>query len=199
MIFDLSGMNAAQRSIVEQAVARCTFDFDRLQPALRAIGRERISVSFRDLSDPSGYLRAQPVKHRGGYLALAYTDGRIYLERTLVEQPMLGQESFLAEAAHMVDFFYLTDEDRDAIIDATWTSGDKPGWWSGSYLQQVGEVFMGAFTRAFSDLGHQLEFEWGISNRTIDAVRRRLTGAKRLGDAIRSFAEQNSTTIEGSS
>lgn len=79
--------------------------------------------------------------------------------------------TLLAELAHAVDVYTLTDQQRQDIFDAFHgnpedhahsgvSKSGRPrypkdhghGWFSGDYWKQVGESFMGAFVMAYSDL-----------------------------------------------
>lgn len=174
--FDLSSLNPAQRDLITTAVRRCTFDFTRCLPRLKAEkNRDRIPVTFEDLSR---YSEAMPSEdghehvhsHAEGseyhvvilrrrVLGLAWYSGKITIEQSLVNEPLLCQEVFLAEAAHMVDFFVITDNQRRAIFEL-FHGGTVPehghGWFeetgNNDYWSWVGESWMGAFIRAYSDI-----------------------------------------------
>lgn len=174
--FDLSSLTTAQRDLITAAIKRCTFDFTRCLPRLKAEkNRDRIPVTFEDLSR---YAEAMPSQdghehahsHADGaeyhvvilrrrVLGLAWYSGKITIEQSLVNEPLLCQEVFLAEAAHMVDFFVITPEQREAIFHL-FHGGDKTahnhGWFeetgNNDYWSWVGESWMGAFIRAYSDI-----------------------------------------------
>lgn len=190
--FDLSANTPEQRDIIEQAVARCTFDFTRLLPGLRAtVRRDVIPVTWEDLSrmtrSADSVTIAEPVRRhddhehaeRRATLGLFYYSGRIVMHAGLVDQPLLAQEVFLAEAAHAADRFFMRPEHRRAIW-ALWHPGEQTdqhdqahGWavpfseWTGEMDQpgrpEVGyfdsglEAWMATFTRAFSDITPTLE------------------------------------------
>ncbi len=100
-IFEIRG-TAAQTAAVVEALRRCDFPWRRLKKRLlKEQGRGFIPVSLADL------------KPRGAN-GLAYYSGRIELEQTLSHEEIM--RVFLAEAAHMVDFFYLTPAKRAAIF-----------------------------------------------------------------------------------
>jgi len=51
MIFDLSGLQPAEREIIERTLARTSFSWDKLLPGLKASqNKEKILVEFADLS-----------------------------------------------------------------------------------------------------------------------------------------------------
>jgi hypothetical protein len=190
--FDLTRCAPLQRTIIESAVQRCAFDFTRVLPRLRAeTSRELVPVTFEDLSrfnratDPERAHPAVPVvepapRAHGGEdhgvrratLGLFYYDGRIVVHAGLVTQPELAAEVFLAEAAHLVDRYFLTPEQRRAIWEV-WHPGEQTaehdrahGWaapfvdWQGEmdrpgtpevgYFDSGLEGWMSAFTRAFA-------------------------------------------------
>lgn len=170
-VFDLQGTEQ-QRAIIAQAIARCTFPFERLLPGLRReVNRESIPVEWADLTRYAGMIerehghahvheggdKAHVLEARQQVLGLAWYSGRVTIEQSLVSRPELAAEVFLSEGAHMVDFFYLTDAQRDAIFSAYHGGGETPphdhGWFDvGGYGDWVGESFMAGFTLAFSDL-----------------------------------------------
>jgi hypothetical protein len=171
-IFALSG-TPAQQALVQSALAACDFPFDRLVEKLQAqTGRTTIPVEWADLSryaatvseaaakgghahvhegdDTADPLRAPD--GRAATLGLFWYSGRIQLDLSLEAQPDLAREVFLSEAAHAVDVFYATDEERAAIAAAWHPAGpDEHGWFDvGEYETWMGEGLMGAFCRAFA-------------------------------------------------
>jgi hypothetical protein len=174
--FDLSSNTPAQRAIIETAVARCDFDFDRILPRLRAeTGRQAVPVTWEDLTryGAAASAGANTIEdprhhdehghghdgHRRATLGLAYYSGRIVVEQSLVNQPDLAQIIFLAEAAHMVDFFVLTPEQRAAIFDLFHEPGTPDhghGWFEETgntdYWSWVGEAWMYGFIKAYTDI-----------------------------------------------
>lgn len=202
-IFDISG-TPSQVALVERALSRCDFEWTLLLPELQSeVGRERIPVEWADLSrwaaavaeGKGGHAHVHeftedglivdtghPVEARGRVLGLAWYSGKVSLDLSCEADPELAQEVFLAEVAHMVDFFYLTDEHRDRIFLAYHGNLDTEhghDWFDvGTYGEWVGEAWMSGFTLAFSDvtptiiLGHTTTRE--AARRTF----RRLLGAR---------------------
>ncbi len=175
-IFRLTG-NDNQNRIVADALSRCTFPFERLRPALGArVRRDYIPVTWNDLSRWTA--AAEKAKKSGGHhthvhengatghlievrnaaMGLAWTDGRIELDYSCEREPFIGGAVMLAEVAHMVDFFYLTDEQRSAIFRVMHAGSDAPheghGWWEEAgnqdYYATMGETFMVLFVRGYA-------------------------------------------------
>lgn len=205
MIFDLSSLGQREREITEQAIARCSFDFERLRPGLRQrTGRDTIPVEWADLSrflraaqtitKPAGAPQLAWISppdhdhpteqvpefghvdvhldgdHAHGFawrrraLGLAWYSGKVSVEASLVSDPQLATEVFLAEAMHMIDFFLLEQEPakREEILVAY--HGDKRpeevghvhDWFEeageADYADWCGESFMVGGTAALSDV-----------------------------------------------
>lgn len=182
-IFDLSRLNEQQRAIIQSALDRTDFPWERLRDGLKAqTGRTSIPVDFSDLSrwqdavenadgghahvhdedHDTGHILGAEVDGRKAALGLAWYSGRVSIEQKLVNDPDLAVEVFLAEGAHMVDFFYMTDAMREFVFDAyhgvgadhTHGPGDTShGWFEETgnqdYWSWVGESFMSGFTRAY--------------------------------------------------
>lgn len=170
-VWDLSRLDDRQRSIIGSALSRCDFPFERLAPELRSeVGRDAIPVEFADLSRYSAQVEAEGHSHaddahilagefdgRRAALGLAWYSGKVSIEARLVDDPDLAVEVFLAEGAHMVDFFYVTDDQREHIFDAYHDGTKTPhehGWFEETgnhdYWSWVGESFMAGFTRAYA-------------------------------------------------
>ncbi len=173
-MWDLRG-TPAQNDIVRQALAACVFPFERLVPKLQAEkNKSTIPVEWADLSayglrlaeaaaagkhehihdgDDVGHAVTDP-ENRSQVLGLAWYSGKVSLDISLEADPLLAQEVFLAEGAHMVDFFYMTDEHRQYITAALHDFNDDEhghGWFDvGSYREWVGESFMSVFIRSFA-------------------------------------------------
>jgi hypothetical protein len=89
----------------------------------------------------------------------------------------------LSEAAHMVDFFYMTERHREAIWDAYHPGMDTDkghhghDWFDvGGYQDFVGESLMSGFTRAYSDVNVVLEqFTHKSTPEVVAGIRRVLT------------------------
>lgn len=103
------------------------------------------------------------IEGRAAALGLAWYSGRISIERRLVSHPQLAIEVFLAEGAHMVDFFLMDAGQRRRIFDAfhgVFGPDDRPvgehghGWFEETgnfdYWSWVGEAFMGGFVMAYA-------------------------------------------------
>jgi hypothetical protein len=169
--FDLSRLTPAQREITQSALDRCDFPFELIVPNLREqTGQDAVPVEWTDLSR---YARAASAEgfhthvydsegNRGHLLAarrralgLAWYSGKVSIERSLVDNPELAQEVFLSEAAHMVDFFWMTEAQRDTILAIYHDEHGEHGhtWFdSPSYWDDAGESFMAGFVMGFSDL-----------------------------------------------
>ena len=171
-----------QQSLVRQALDQCDFPFDRLAPKLKAdTGRTSIPVEWADLSqwgaqttktaddhhddyshdhthdNVPGEEKADPLEARGRVLGLAWYSGKVSLDLSLESDPRLAWEVFLAEGAHMVDFFYMTDAHREAVWDIFHPGGSDNigghghGWFDvATYRDFVGESFMGGFIHAYA-------------------------------------------------
>lgn len=172
MIWDLQG-TPAQNAIVEQALAKCDYPFERLLPKLQAEQRKiTIPVEWADLSTygagaasaagahehihedgDTGHPITHP-EHRSRVLGLAWYSGRVSLDLTLESDPLLAMEVFLAEGAHQVDFWAMSDEQREYLFLAMHNfDGTEHGhsWFDvGEYGEWLGESFMEAFIRAFA-------------------------------------------------
>ncbi len=206
MVWQLVG-TPTQNAIIQRTLDRCDFPFDRLIPGLRArTGRDTIPVEWADLSRWASAAAAEDhddhdhgddvLKHfhveedgdighgvmfRNRVLGLAWYSGKISIEQTLESNPDLAGEVWISEGAHMVDFFYMTDEHRIAV----WNSVHPPeqhipagtniedgvdlshghGWFDmASYREWVGEELMGLFVKSFSDFPLTIDFAhtWDI-------------------------------------
>lgn len=179
--FFLSGTEQ-QRQICRDSLARCDFPFDRLMPSLVKEGRQSIRVEWADLSRYAAGLAhdhshddvAHPIERvvegRRRVLGLFYLPPhtRIVLDNSLVGMPELASEVLLAEAAHAVDYHYMTPDMRRAFVNSVHTQQLAPGadvgdgvafaldghtcsWFDvGSYADWVGEAFMEGFVEAFA-------------------------------------------------
>lgn len=150
-----------QQAVAQSAISRCTFDFSRLNSGLQEqTGRTTIPIEWADLSRYAGNdnIEAHSL-YRERVLGLAWYSGKISIEQSLVNDPVLAQEVILAEAAHMVDFFWLNDEQRTSLIKA-FHSGqpeDTHEWFDvGPYDTWIGEAWMGAFIVTYSDLSDSM-------------------------------------------
>lgn len=188
-IFDLRG-TPNQVRLVQAALDRCDFPFERLVPELtKQWGKSQILVQWADLSVSSSVIeevRPEGRAHKGGpdvvgrhrTLGTAWTDGRIYIDHSCESDPELAAEVLLSEAGHQVDFFYLDDQMREAIWDVYHQELDSSigdhghGWFDISgYETWVGESWMGGFTRGWSDVRVFLD---QFTHATTDDVARKL-------------------------
>jgi hypothetical protein len=92
-------------------------------------------------------------------LGLAWYEGKVSIEKSLVNEPELAMEVFMSEGAHMVDFFYMSPEQRQAIFDLYHGGDTNPhdhGWFeetgNNDYWSWVGESFMAGFCFAYTDI-----------------------------------------------
>lgn len=181
--FDLQNMTETQRQIVRDALDATDFNFKALIPGLEAqVRRNYIPVLFSDLSryreteegaevvhgehgeaghshDPVDGVHtiSREIEGRRQVLGLAWYAGKVEVEITLQSNPALAMEVFLAEGAHMVDFFFMRPEHREAIFAAYHADDATPhdhGWFeetgNNDYWSWVGESFMYGFIAAFS-------------------------------------------------
>lgn len=177
-ILDVLDIQASpnRTQLTEDAGRGCDFPGALLVPKLqRQWGKSKILVQWADLSVASSVVLEtgpQGRAHKAGpdvvarhrVLGTAWTDGRIYIDVSCEDDPELTAEVLLSEFAHQVDFHYLTDAHREAIWDAVHPGeesniGAHDHDWFGSvaYNVQVGEAWMGLFTRAYSDVAVSLD------------------------------------------
>lgn len=201
-IWQISG-NPNQVALVEKALNRCDFPFDKLKPKLSSdTQKTSIPVEWADLSRyisfvemPSSFTsvphihvhQGEDVGHgvlyRNRVLGLAWYSGKVSLDVSLESQSELAQEVMLSEAAHMVDFFYMTEDHREAVWDAYHPGLDinkghhGHDWFDvGGYQDFVGESLMAGFTRAYSDVNVVLEqFTHKSTQEAVAGIRRILT------------------------
>lgn len=164
--FDLSALAPEHRVIVEEEIARCRFPFERLTVTM--------PVHFSDLSrygaaaqaTQGGHLHV----HEGDAVGHVLADARgavwgLYWlpphDKVEVEQSLPRAEAgrtFIYEAAHAVDYRYMTDEERHAVLVAL-HGGELPeghsDWWEEGgeydYVDWAGEAWMIVFAVSFSD------------------------------------------------
>lgn len=185
-VWDLSSLTEQERSIIQEALDRCDFPFELLLPELQSeVNRKAIPVEFddlsryraraRDLNDfeanahndghgDSGHIdvkegddSAHGIMFREQVLGLAWYSGKVTIEKSLVNNPQLAQEVFLCEGAHMTDFFYLTEYHRRQILSYYGATNWFEEAGENDYEDWVGESFMIAFTRAFSDIDPRID------------------------------------------
>lgn len=235
-IFDMRGTED-QVELVRQAVSSCDFPFTRLLPSLHGEGKTQIVAEWADLSRynqrvaraheeehshvTEGEAEAHPIERevdgRRRVLGLFYLPPhtRVVLDSSLVTHPELAREVFLAEAAHAVDYHYLSMEQRRQITNflhrddlpeghstedgASFSlDGHVCSWFDvGPYHMWVGEAFMEAFTEAFAPsvqvtiaLGHPTSSEVAAQIRELLVPRAFFVGrGKAYHDAHRGIAQ----------
>lgn len=181
-IFHLQG-TATQNAKVKAAIDRTLFPWHFLSYGLYRQTRKRyIPVEWADLTGfggaaakeineklagevlrehgTAGHLE-QPfhvIQYRERVLGLAWYSGKITLEKTLENDvnPDLAAEVFASEAAHMADFFYMVNSQRQRVFEAYHggpTNEHGHAWFDkGAYADFVGESFMEGFVKAYSDI-----------------------------------------------
>lgn len=188
-MFDLSNLAPEERLITEQAIARTSFHWNLLKPKLQAEkNKASIPVEWVDLSRYAQSLSeskskgghnhihenddvGHPIEFRNRVLGLAWYSGKISVEKSLVSEPVLAQEVFLSEVAHMVDFFYMSEEQRKQIF-LSYHGGDASehghDWFDkGTYWEWIGESFMNGFVKAYSDVPVAMD---NFTHKTTDEV-----------------------------
>jgi hypothetical protein len=194
--FVLHGTDS-QRAIVQAALARCTYPFRSLVPGLQAQkSKTTIPVEWADLSRYAAIVAeskasgghahvheygdtGHPIEARERVLGLAWYSGRISLDLTLEQEPELAGEVLLSEGAHMIDFFAMSDTQRD-LIYAAFHGGEMTehghGWWDeGTYREWVGEALMGGVVRAYSDYPVTIPFVHPPTDEAVAGIRRAMT------------------------
>ncbi len=217
MIWNLQGTENQQR-IAREGLAVCDFPFHRLAPQLRSeVGRDSIPVEWADLSryaatSTAGEAHAhvhedgdtahpieRVVEGRRRVLGLAWYSGKVSLELSLEQDERLAHEVLLAEGAHMVDFFYMTDAHRRAVVNALHRDqlpdntpvvdgqplgldGHECGWFEvGPYGMWVGEAFMEGFIESFSPVKVTIQLGHPVSPVQAAYIRRALLGPSLVG------------------
>jgi hypothetical protein len=219
MTWTLHGTPNQQR-VVGDALASCDFPFERLAPQLRSeAGRDSIPVEWADLSryaakpetegahvhvhvhqgDDTGHPIVRDVGGRARVLGLAWYSGKVTLDISLERDERLAHEVLLAEGAHMVDFFYITDQQRRAVVNALHhdqlpdnhpiidgqplgLDGHECAWFDvGPYGMWVGEAMMEAFIEAFSPVAVTIQLGHPVSPVQAAYIRRVLLGPPLVG------------------
>lgn len=165
----------SQQDVVRAALDRCDFPWDYLRVGLQTdTGRERIPVGWADLTGvtytevttPAGE-SAVVIRAAGPPAALAWRSGRVTLDHGLtrtytrpghyeIAYDLQALRAFLYAAAHMVDWFWLSQDQRDGVHAII-----GPGDWQ----------LPAAFAAAFTDLPTP------IPTRAAAAVRAVMLGA----------------------
>jgi hypothetical protein len=129
-------------------------------------------------------------------LGLAYYPPtlKVVLDSSLVNDPELAIEVMLAEGAHILDFVYLTNEHRVAIVNilhkdqlprdyvvrdgvALGLDGHVCSWFDvGPYSAWVGEAFMEGFIEAFTTTHATISLNHPVSPEQAQAIRRVILG-----------------------
>jgi hypothetical protein len=209
MVWQLQG-SPNQQAIVAAALDRCTFPFDVMLPELHSeMGKTAIPVDWADLSRYAGTLAAQrkggghghvhedgdtadPIEVRHRVLGLAWYSGKVTLDLSMERDPTLAGEVFLSEGAHMLDFFWFTNDHRvavwnalharaehittDALVQDGTDLGHSHGWFDvGGYRSWIGEAWMGLFTLAYSDFPVTIPFDHPPTRTAVEAIRSALT------------------------
>lgn len=149
-VWDLRG-TPRQNAIVQEALDRCDFPFERLT-------KQPIPVEWADLSRYAatqeaagahshihvGDDTAHSVERRERVLGLFWYSGRVTLDLSLEQDPELAAEVLLSEAAHAVDMFYMQPEHRRAVWDALHTGQEghehdqAHGWFETPFTEWTG-------------------------------------------------------------
>lgn len=165
-LFDLAGLRDDHRAAVQPALRDIRFPWLWLRPKLQAYGKLQIPVGTRDLNTGAASPeRAHVLKpdKRGAIAGLAWSDGRIEIDTRVT--PADAARIFAAEAAHCVDFFWMTEPAietwtatvtpmRKAVADILHPGGgDAHSWFEPSpYADQLGEALMAVVTLGWSDI-----------------------------------------------
>jgi hypothetical protein len=210
--FDLRG-DSVQNGIIREALTDCTFPFERLS-------KQNIPVEWADLSryaaspvtvdadgshahvhdgDDTGHPIVREVDGRARVLGLAWYSGKVTIDASLERDPRLAAEVFLAEGAHMVDFFYMTNAHRVGVVNALHhqqlpaghqitdgiplgLDGHECGWFDvGPYSMWVGEAWMESFIEAFSSERVTIQLGHPVSPVQARYIRRLLLGPTLVG------------------
>lgn len=206
MVWDLRGTENQNR-IIQEALDRTTFPFDVLLPGLQAsVGRSYIPVEWEDLSrynrvaDAEGHEHVhingdtghpifREIEGRQRVLGLAWYSGKVSMDTSLEFDDELAFEVFLSEGAHMIDFFWMTQEHREAIWNALHVDaedsdhvteegevGHGHSWFDvGGYYSWVGEAWMGLFVRAYSNVLVTIDFDHPPTDAAVREARLALT------------------------
>jgi hypothetical protein len=149
----------------------------------------------------TGHPIVREVDGRARVLGLAWYSGKVTLDLGLEQDPRLAHEVLLAEGAHMIDFFYMHNQHRRAIVNALHHNqlpphaliengkplgldGHECGWFDvGPYGMWVGEAMMEAFIEAFSPVRVTIQLGHPVSPVQAAYIRRVLLGPVLVGTA----------------
>lgn len=138
-------------------------------------------VTHSHVVGENGEVLAHGVGFRSRILGLAWYSGKVSVDLSLESNPTVAKEVFLSEGAHMIDFFYMTDQQRSAIFNAFHGSTTTPAerghaWFDvGDYYSWVGEAFMGGFVKAYSSFPVTIDFVHPPTTYTNQRIREILT------------------------
>ncbi len=156
---------------VRDALDRCTYPLERMEPRMRALGFNYIRVLFVDGTDPI---------LQGRYWGFARTSlGLLYVRSDI---PVTATKIlFTHETAHFVDSWVFTDNKRRRIhryyhdMDPNGTANPNHGWFDADpagvargfseYRSEQQEGFAADFPDTFSDLGSPSAYEVEYSHR----------------------------------
>lgn len=122
---------------------------------------------------------AHAVGYRNAVMGLAWYSGIVDVEKELLtESPSLAKMVFLAEGAHMTDFFYLSPDQRgriyDAYVDDDYGDTDV-GWFeelgNQDYWKFIGEHYMVGFIEAFTSKDVRWGFEYETTSNIAQSIR----------------------------
>lgn len=214
MVWNLKGTEQ-QNKIIEEALRKCDFPFELLLTSLKTEGKSAINVEWQDLTSRSishvalesaarghgnsdhGH-SAHVLEGRERVLGLFYLPPhtRILLDIALTNNSTLAQEVFLSEAAHAVDYHYMTNamrstywnaihpphEDLNQEITVT-ESGDLHhghSWFDGpsGYGTWVGESWMEGFVKSFApSIPVTIKLGHAVPNEAVPIIRASLLPA----------------------
>ena len=137
------------------------------------------------VEDPETGDKGHGIEYRHRVLGLAWYSGKVSVEQDLEANPALAREVFNAEGAHMIDFFWMTDDDRAKIAaalhdDGNWQHADH-GWFEErgdqDYYDWPGETFMDLFILAATPDEPSMDMRWthGITDASVEACRQVLS------------------------
>lgn len=120
------------------------------------------------VTDPQTGDVGHGILHRSRVLGLAWYSGKVSIEKTLESDPALAREVFNAEGAHMLDFFWMTDDDRAKIASSLHADGnwqhDDHSWFEErgdqDYYDWPGETFMDLFILAATPDKPSMAMRW---------------------------------------
>ncbi len=195
-VFELAGDEYEQALLVE-ALRRGDFPWQRIASGIiRQFGRNYVPVKLSDLSRYAASVRVyrdddhghdhhhedyHVLEARHRVLGLYWLDGRIEVEQSLRDEPELLAEVLWSEGAHLIDYAFLTEEQRVQIgLILHGGVSDHHTWWerqdySGEYRSLLGEAFMAVVCQAYTDIEPTIMLEHPASDEVGAQVRRLLT------------------------